>query len=73
MDRPIAISVILLVTVGLCCGAVAAEYHVAQDGSGDFELICEAVYEAENNDTIIVHPGIYHDDSLAAYLPPRVG
>ncbi len=37
----------------------AAEYHVDQDGTGDFTLIQEAIDAAVDGDTIIVHPGTY--------------
>ncbi|MCD6328269.1 hypothetical protein J7M28_12080 [bacterium] len=36
--------------------AVAAEYHVKQDGSGDFATIQDAIDASIDGDAIIVHP-----------------
>ena len=42
---------------------LAATYHVAQDGSGDFDNIVTAYNHAQPGDTIIVKPGIYKEES----------
>jgi len=39
--------------------AWAAEYHVRQDGLGDFATVQEAIDAAQDGDTIVVHPGRY--------------
>jgi len=39
--------------------APTAEYHVKQDGTGDFTTIQDAIFELFDGDTLIVHPGLY--------------
>jgi parallel beta-helix repeat protein len=53
-------------TVGgnsICSDAEIRTWNVAQDGSGDFSTIGEAVDAATDGDAILVHPGIY-DESI---------
>jgi len=38
------------------------EFHVRQDGTGDFTVIQDAIGAAINGDTIVVHPGIYYEN-----------
>lgn len=40
------------------------EYHISQDGSGDFSTIQEAVNHARNGDILIIHPGIYTENVI---------
>jgi len=42
--------------------AHAAEFHVIQDGSGDFVDIQHAIDAAQDGDTIIVHTGTYYEN-----------
>jgi len=51
----LAVSLILSVS-SLAC---AATWHVAQDGSGDFEIIQDAVDAASSGDVIHIHAGRY--------------
>jgi len=51
----------LLVALAAVC-AGAAEYHVNQDGTGDFTRIQQAMCCAIDGDTITVHPGVYYDN-----------
>lgn len=37
------------------------EWHIAQDGTGDFAAIQEGVDYARDGDTLIIHPGIYNE------------
>jgi len=39
--------------------ATAATYHVAQDDSGDFEYVYDAVDAAASGDTVTIGPGVY--------------
>ncbi|HUT03995.1 MAG TPA: right-handed parallel beta-helix repeat-containing protein [bacterium] len=47
-----------------CIGilALAAEYHVNQDGSDDFTVIQNAIDVAIDGDIVIVHPGTYYEN-----------
>jgi len=51
----------LALALVLCTATVvgATTWHVAQDGSGDFEIIQDAVDAAEPGDTIHIHAGRY--------------
>lgn len=40
----------------------AAEFHVKQDGSGDFTVIRDAIDVSVDGDTIVVHPGTYYEN-----------
>jgi len=62
MSRLIAATLILTLVAALCCGAMAAEYHVKQDGSGDFTSIQPAMNAAIDGDVIIVHPETYYEN-----------
>ncbi len=53
--------IILLIAL-TAASASAAEYHVKQDGSGDFAVIQEAIDVAQDSDTIVVHPGTYYEN-----------
>lgn len=37
------------------------EYHIAQDGTGDFDTIQAGVDYAESGDTLWIHPGTYNE------------
>lgn len=39
-------------------------FTVSPDGSGDFQSIQEAVFEAWHGDTVLVYPGLYEEDIL---------
>lgn len=39
----------------------AREYHIAQDGTGNFSTIQEGVDHAKNGDTLVIHPGTYNE------------
>ena len=59
-------TLIIAIAIGLLAGSavgVAAEgtHIVAQDGSGDFTTITEAVAMAKDGDTILVRPGTYDE------------
>jgi len=51
----------LVLALILCAATVASAttWHVAQDGSGDFEIIQDAVDAAEPGDVIRIHAGRY--------------
>jgi len=56
---------ILAIIVIVCCAGIlayAAEFHVKQDGAGDFAGIQEAIDAAVDGDAIIVHPGTYGEN-----------
>ena len=55
----IAISLLAGSTVGAAAQSEEGTHVVAQDGSGDFTTITEAVAMAEDGDTILVRPGTY--------------
>jgi hypothetical protein len=40
---------------------VSSQYIIAQDGTGDFVTISEAVAAAQSGDTLIIYPGIYDE------------
>ena len=42
--------------------AQSDELHVKQDGSGDFDVIQEAIDASVDGDEIIVHPGTYYEN-----------
>ena len=58
--------------VGPAAGT-ASIYVVAQDGSGDFVTITEAVDAAADGDTIMVKPGVYIEAVTIAKDITRVG
>lgn len=53
--------------------AGTAEFHVIQDGTGDFSTIQGAIDASLDGDTIIVHPGTYREsiDSLGKSMAIR--
>lgn len=54
-------SVLVLVLSLASFSAVAAEYTVSKDGSGDFTVIQDAIDAASEGDTISVNPGSYYE------------
>ena len=59
------IAILLAIIVVLCCAgilALAAEYHVKQDGTGDSAVIQDAIETAQDGDIVIVHPGTYYEN-----------
>lgn len=61
MRVPIQITVFTLASL-ISLGALAAEYQVKGDGTGDFQTIQEAIYAAADGDVVIVHPGMYYEN-----------
>ena len=55
----LAVVVVLFVSV---LTVHAAEYHVREDGSGDFATIQDAIDGVNEGDTVIVHPGTYYEN-----------
>ncbi|HUT03994.1 MAG TPA: right-handed parallel beta-helix repeat-containing protein [bacterium] len=53
---------VLCLSLLLAYPTLAAEYHVNQDGTGDFTVIQNAIDAAVDGDTIIVHPGTYYEN-----------
>ena len=59
------LTIALTVFIVRCCIgnlSLAAEYHVKQNGLGDFTTIQEAIDAARNGDAVIVHPGLYYEN-----------
>lgn len=54
-------AVILFIFIVLSFPSFAATYTVDDDGPADFNAIQPAIDAADNNDTVIVHPGIYYE------------
>ncbi len=50
------------ITLLLTCFAKATTYEVSSDGNYDFTSIQEAIDIAVDNDTILVHPGTFHEN-----------
>jgi len=53
--------------------AGTAEFHIMEDGTGDFATIQEAIDASLNGDTIVVHPGKFREsiDSLGKSITIR--
>jgi len=51
-----------LLLIWLPVAIMAAQYHVKQDGTGDFTTIQAAIDAAVNGDTVVVHPGTYYEN-----------
>lgn len=73
MARVAALAAATILLVVLMTGAVVAgaaylagpaTIVVAQDGSGDFETITDALAAAEDGDTVLVKPGTYEESVL---------
>jgi hypothetical protein len=56
--------IVFLVLSAFSPAAVLARtWVVAQDGSGDFEFISQACQAAASGDSVVVHPGLYEEQS----------
>ncbi|OQX73957.1 MAG: hypothetical protein B6D61_12000, partial [Bacteroidetes bacterium 4484_249] len=55
---------ILIILTILSHTILATIITVKQDGTGNFEIIQEAINSSENGDTILVYPGIYYENVL---------
>jgi hypothetical protein len=73
IDRLLLIPALLLAVASLQCATKAtvvadrpalpaADITVADDGSGDYETIGEALDEASEDDVILIRPGIYKEE-----------
>jgi len=56
------ITLVSVLLIWLPAAIAAAEYHVKQDGTGDFTAIQQAIHAAVEGDEIIVHPGTYYEN-----------
>lgn len=62
MRSYLAFAAIVLLVCPVCICALAMEYHVNHDGTGDFATIQAAIDAAVRGDVIIVHPGSHQEN-----------
>jgi hypothetical protein len=56
---------VVLALMGVASSSLARTWHVAQDGSGDFAVIQDAITAANAGDVIAIGPGNYDDYTFA--------
>ena len=64
ISKLITLMILVFSTMYLCSVTSYSKqnvYTVAQDGTGNFGSICEAVFFASDNDIILIMPGIYEE------------